>query len=66
MSRACKVLLSLAVSTLLAGCAATTSGRELRGESGPIAWEVVDVRQRPVDNGVRRGGTIPSSSGTAA
>jgi hypothetical protein len=47
------VLLSLAVWTVLAGCAATTPGRELRGESGPIVWEVVDVRQRLVDNGVR-------------
>ena len=53
MSRARVVLLSLAVSTVLAGCAATTVGRELRGESGPIVWEVVDVRQRLVDNGAR-------------
>ena len=53
MSRARVLLLSLAVSTLLAGCAATTSGREPRGESGPVVWEVADMRQRLVDNGVR-------------
>ena len=53
MSRARVVLLSLAVWTVLAGCAATTPERELRGESGPIVSEVVDVRQRLVDNGVR-------------
>jgi hypothetical protein len=52
MSRARVVLLSLAVWAVLAGCAATAPGRDLRGESGPIVWEVVDVRQRLVDNGV--------------
>jgi hypothetical protein len=53
MSRARVVLLSLAVWTVLAGCAATMPGRDLREKWGPIVWEVVDVRQRLVDNGVR-------------
>jgi hypothetical protein len=53
MSRARFVLWSLAVSGLLAGCAAVTAGREPRGESGSIAWEIVDVRQSLEENGAR-------------
>jgi hypothetical protein len=47
------LLLSLAVAATLAGCAAATSGRELRGESGQVAWEVIDARQRMAENGAR-------------
>jgi hypothetical protein len=53
MRRTGILLLSLAVAAPLAGCAAVTSGRDLRGESGQVAWEVVDLRQRMEENGTR-------------
>ena len=53
MRRTDIVLLLLAVAALLAGCAAVTSERELRGGSGQVAWEVIDVRQRMEESGTR-------------
>jgi hypothetical protein len=42
--------LILAIQLLLAGCAAERASTQ-RGESGPIAWEVVDVRQSLEEQG---------------
>jgi hypothetical protein len=44
---------ALVIAAYLAGCAATNAGRDLRGESGPVAWEVVDVRQSREENAAR-------------
>ena len=51
MRRADIVLLWLAIAAPLVGCA--TSERDLRGGSGQVAWEIIDVRQRMEENGAR-------------
>lgn len=41
----------LAAATHLASCASGASSRELRGASGPVSWEIVDIRQALEENG---------------
>src|SRR5262245_13030286 len=40
-----RALASLLFGVVVAGCADTEFGGGLRGESGPVAWEVTDLRQ---------------------
>lgn len=43
----------LAAATHLPACAVGGSTRELRGQSGPVSWEIVDIRQALEENGSR-------------
>jgi hypothetical protein len=53
MRRVGPVLVVLAAATHLPACAAGGSGRELRGQSGAVAWEIVDIRQELEPGGSR-------------
>ena len=63
------VVALLAAGIHLPACAVGGSTRELQGQSGPVSWEIVDIRQGLEDNGrrmswtfslvLRNTGTIP-------
>ena len=45
MRHAGTVVLLLVVAAHLPACAVGGSARELRGQSGPVSWEILDIRQ---------------------
>lgn len=51
MRHAGLLLALLAAATLLPACATTGSPGDTKGQSGPVAWEIVDVQQRLEKNG---------------
>jgi hypothetical protein len=53
MRHAGLLLALLAAATLLPACATTGSPGDTKGQSGPVAWEIVDVGQSLEDNGFR-------------
>src|SRR5262249_7016832 len=51
MRHAGLVLALLAVTTQIAACAAIGSSDALKGQSGPVAWDVIEIQQSLEGNG---------------
>ena len=53
MRHAGLLLALLVTATHLPACATTASPGALKGQSGPVAWEILDIQQALEDNGFR-------------